>query len=240
MDTTAWIKSLDFTREPEIASHVYSTRSQRGHGQWWIRGGINPKVVGCSDLGFLTRCHSVPFHPTTFHYIPLYSLYIFNHIYTHYIYTLYMHYITLYDYMHIKKKKNIPCTISPIPKLWCLQKDTSAPTSGMARPGSPPPPVPSRCNGRRQPTMAVLWLGPRRGWQGDDRARHWDVCCKGKNMTRLLECHGFIWIYQWKNRMVCFFRMIFSLKGFLDYHGCGLTNWRILGQVTGRVKVNLP
>lgn len=110
----------------------------------------------------------------------------------------------------------------------------------MARPGSPPPPVPSRCNGRRQPTMAVLWLGPRRGWQGDDRARHWDVCCKGKNMTRLLECHGFIWIYQWKNRMVCFFRMFFfpqrisglSWLWFDELTNFGSGDWKSQGEFT--------
>ena len=152
MDTTAWIKSLDFTREPEIASHVYSTRSQRGHGQWWIRGGINPKVVGCSDLGFLTRCHSVPFHPTTFHYIPLYSLYIFNHIY---IYTLYIHiiyalYYIIWLYAYKKKKEKHPMHHLPHPQVVMSPKGyiSSNQRHGEARKSS------------TSSTITVQWAAP--------------------------------------------------------------------------------
>ena len=241
MDTTAWIKSLDFTREPEIASHVYSTRSQRGHGQWWIRGGINPKVVGCSDLGFLTRCHSVPFHPTTFHYIPLYSLYIFNHLY---IYTLYIHiiyalYYIIWLYAYKKRK-----------------------TSHAPSPPSPSCDVSKRIH-QLQP---AAWRGPEvlhlqyhhgamggasRQWLSYDWARAGDD--RGMTGPAIGMCvvREKIWhvywnamdLYGFTNERIgwyVFFACFFSLKGFLDYHGCGLTNWRILGQVTGRVKVNLP
>ena len=46
------------------------------------------------------------------------------------------------------------------------------------------------------------------------------------------------WIYQWKSRMVWFFSHVFFPSK--DVWNIMVVVWRILGQVTGRVKVNLP